>query len=68
MHIAMHNHVAYDVKNVVAYKTGIVELLYRRPDQLAPSVERGEVRREGTSWRRTVASSGYQIMGVGRCW
>jgi len=30
--------------------------------------ERGEVRREGTSCRRTVASSGYQIMGVGRCW
>ncbi len=37
-------------------------------NQPAPSPERGEVRREGTSCRRTVASSGYQIMAVGRCW
>jgi DoxX-like family len=33
-----------------------------------PSPERGEVSREGTLCRRTVASSGYQITGGGRCW
>ena len=32
------------------------------------ALPRDPVRREGTSCRRTVASSGDRIMAVGRCW